>query len=74
MVLKLEKRWQKCWRNQDTDEVSPSILYVISVTYPQDELKSHNDLCREGQSASLKKQKGLLVEGDEKCAFVCVAV
>lgn len=54
-----EKRWQKYRRNKDTDEISPSILYVILPTYPQDELKSHRDLCKEGWSASLRKQKGL---------------
>lgn len=36
---KLEKRRQKSRRNQDTGEVSPSILYVILFTNPQDEQK-----------------------------------
>lgn len=64
-----EKRKQKPRRNQDTGEVSPTILYVILFTHPPYEQKSHHDLCRERQVASLRKQNGLLIEEDEKFAF-----
>lgn len=63
------KRRQKSRRNQGTCEVSPTIPYVLLVTHPQDEQKSHHDLCREGHLVSLGKQKGLLIEGDKKLVF-----